>query len=163
MAKLWREKMSNRNITLADEQVKSLGKDMTITSALLGFKDNGQEMDIKCDSIKLLFLNHGLKNILTSKGKNPPDIQSLDNFEFRIGMANDGLFELFGYLVDRTEELSSDTHQEEEEEEKEEEEEFYDSLDTKMSLKFKLCQDAIDQIVPLQNSKTLLLIKGMVY
>lgn len=38
-----------------------------------------------------------------------------------------------------------------------------DSLDTKMSMKFKFCQDAIDQIVPLQSSKTVLLIKGTVY
>lgn len=44
-AKLWREKMTDRIITLAEEQRKSLDKDVTITSALLLRKNKSQDLE----------------------------------------------------------------------------------------------------------------------
>lgn len=44
-AKLWREKMTDIILTLAEEQRKSLDKDVTITSALLLFKNKSQDLE----------------------------------------------------------------------------------------------------------------------
>lgn len=59
-------------------------------------------------------------------------------------------------MIDETDDMSSDTYHEEIEENKEEEKHdddddddiFYDSLDWKMSLKFKFCSDSVENIVP---------------
>lgn len=69
-------------------------------------------------------------------------------------------------MIDETEETSSVIyHKEEREEDGEEHNDdiFYDSLDLKMSMKFKFCSDSIVNIVPLGNSKALILIKETVY
>lgn len=76
----------------------------------------------------------------------------LENLNFRIGIVNENLLDLFGNLVDETEELSSDVYQ------CEEKEEFYDSLDLKI-MDFKFASGHINNIIPLRNSQILLLLK----
>lgn len=82
-------------------------------------------------------------------------------------MASDNLFDLFRKLFDETEEMFSDTYQEEEGEngewEKHDDDIFYDLLDLKMSMKFKFRSDSVVNIVPLESSKTLFLIKETVF
>lgn len=98
-------------------------------------------------------------------------VQSLTKQDFRKGTVSDNLCDLFGKLTDETEEMSSDTYQEEEGANKEDEEhdddddddEFYDSLDLKMSMKFKFRSDSVINIVPLENSITFVLIKETIY
>lgn len=80
----------------------------------------------------------------------------MQNLEFRIGTANDCLFDSFGQLNDITEDFSSDVYRC-----KEEEEEFHETSDFKKLLKF--FSFPIDNIVPLQNSKVLLLSNGTVF
>ncbi|XP_065928448.1 uncharacterized protein [Magallana gigas] len=152
--KLWREKMTEKIISLTDNEEKMLEKDTTLASALLKCKERNLEIDR--ESIKIISLNCGLRNLLNKD-------TSVHCFEFRIGTTNDDLFSLFGKLIDETEELSSDICQYEEEEGEEEEDEFHDSLDLKVSMKFTFASHSIDNIVPLQNSKTILLSKGTVY
>lgn len=64
--------------------------------------------------------------------------------------------------------MSSDTYQEEDkkgkdEEKEEDDDEYYDSLDLKISSKFKLLPDSVDIILPLYNSNSLLLCNGTLY
>lgn len=92
----------------------------------------------------------------------------MTNQYFRKGTVSDNLFDLFGKLTDETEEMSSDTYQEEEGENEEGEEHidddiFYESLDLKMSMKFKFRSDSVINIVPLENSNTFVLKKETVY
>lgn len=95
------------------------------------------------------------------------DVQNMGNLDFRKGSGSDNLFDLFGKLIDETEEMSSDTYHEEEgengEEEEHDDEIFYDSLDLKMSMKFQFHSDSVTNIVPLENSKTLFLMNETVY
>lgn len=150
--KLWREKMTEKIITLTDNEEKMLEKDMTFASALLKCKERNLEIDR--EGVKIISLNCALRNLLNKD-------TCVRCFDFQIGVSNDDLLSLFGKLIDETEELSSDIcHCEEEEEE---EEEFHDCLDLKVSMKLKFASDSIDNIVPLQNSKTFLLSKGTVY
>lgn len=68
------------------------------------------------------------------------------------------VFDLLGKLIDETEDMSSNTYHEEMGENKEKEKHdddddddydiFYDSLDLKMSRKFKFCSDSVENIVP---------------
>lgn len=78
-------------------------------------------------------------------------VQSLTKQDFRKGTVCDDLCDLFGKWTDETEEMSSDTYQEEEGTNKEYEEhgdeDFYDSLDLKMSMKFKFHSDSVINIV----------------
>lgn len=88
----------------------------------------------------------------------------MENQDFRIGIVSDNLFDLFGKLIDETEDMSSDTYHEENGEGEEHGEDiFYDSLDLKMSMKFKFRSDSVVNIAPLQNSNTLFLINKTVY
>lgn len=111
-------------------------------------------MEIDREGIKIISLNCGLRSLLNKD-------TNVRCFDFQVGTTNDELFSLFGKLIDETEEMSSDICQCEEE--KEEEEEFHDCLDLKVSMKLTFASDSINNIVPLQNSKTFLLSKGTVY
>lgn len=124
-------------------------------------------MGIECGGIQIFLLNHGLRNLITDKNATRSSVQNLGNLDFRIGMACDKVFDLFGKLFDETEEMSSDTYHEEEGENGDEEEHgdeiFYDSLDLKMSMKFQFRSDSVANIVPLENSKTPFLMNETVY
>lgn len=165
--RLWREQMTEKIIKLADKQQKSLNKDVALMSALLQCKEKGLYLGIECEGIQIFLLNHGLRNLISDKNARRSGVQNLGNLDFRKGTVSDNLFDLFGKLIDETEEMSSDTyHGEEGENEKGEEhydDIFYDSLDLKMSMKFKFCSDSVVNIVPLENSKTLFLMKETVY
>lgn len=78
----WREKMTEEIIALADDQQKSLEKDVTLTSAVLQCKDKDLELGTDQTCVQIIFLNRGLKNLLSKD-------TSLPCFEFRIGMTND--------------------------------------------------------------------------
>lgn len=157
--KLWREQMTEKILYRADRQQKSLDKDIAVMSALLQCKEKGLYMGIECEGIKIFLLNNGLRNLIIDKNARRSDVQNKGNLDFRIGSGSDNLFDLFGKLIDETEEMSSDTYHEEEGENGEEEEHgdeiFYDSLDLKMSMQFQFRSDSVTNIVPLENSKTL--------
>lgn len=155
---LWIEKMTKRVIKLADKQQKSLNKDVALLCALLQCKEKGLFMGIECGGIQIFLLNHRLRNLISDKNAMRFGVQSLTKQDFRKGTVSDSLCDLFGKLTDETEEMSSDTYQEEEGTNKEYEEHgdydtFYESLDLKMSMKFKFHSDSVINIVPLENSK----------
>lgn len=99
----------------------------------------------------------GFRNLITDKSARWSCVEFGDfwyqNRKFRWKTT---VFDLLGKLIDETEDMSSDTYHEEIEENKEEEKHdhdddddiFYDSLDWKMSLKFKFCSDSVENIVP---------------
>lgn len=167
--KLWREQMTEKILSLAHKQEDSLDKDIALLSAVLKCIDKGLDMGIECESIQIFLLNHGLRNLISDKNAWRSGVQSLENQGFKIGNVSGNFFDLFGKLIDETEETSSDIYHKEEREEGEEDGEehnddiFYDSLDLKMSMKFKFCLHSIVNIVPLGNSKTLILIDETVY
>lgn len=158
--------MTKRIIKLADKQQKSLNKDVALMSALVQCKEKGLFMGIACESIQIFLLNHGVRDFISDKNARRTGVQSLTNQYFRKGTVSDNLFDLFGKLTDETEEMSS-TYQEEGENEEGEEhiddDLFYDSLDLKMSMKFKFRSDSVINIVPLENSNTFVLKKETVY
>lgn len=106
------------------------------------------------NSVEIIFLGHGLQNLLDKKNKNWSNDRCLRNLNLSIGIVNEDLFDLFGKFVDETEELSTDVYQCEEEEE----EEFYDSLDLKI-MDFKFASGPINNIIPLKNSQILFCLK----
>lgn len=164
--RVWREQMTESILKLAEKQQKSLNKDVALMSALLQCKEKGLYVGIEYDGIQIFLLNHGLMNLISDKNARRYGIQILENQDFRIGMASDNLFDLFGKLLDETEEMSSDTYQEEGENvnwEEHDDDIFYDSLDLKMVMKFKFRSDSVVNIVPLEISKTLFLIKETVF
>lgn len=125
-------------------------------------------MRIEYEGIQIFFLNHGLRNVISDTNAMRFGVQSLTKQDFRKGTVSDNLCDIFGKLTDEIEEMSSDTYQEEEGTNKEYEEhddddKFYDSLDLKMSMKFKFHSDSVINIVPLENSKTFVLINETVY
>lgn len=147
--------MTENILSLAHKQEDSLGKDIALLSALLKCIDKGLDMGIECESIQIVLLNQGFRNLISDKNAWRSGVQSLENQGFRIGNVSGNFFDLFGKLIDETEETSSVIyHKKEKEEEGEEHNDdiFYDSLDLKMSMKFKFCLDSIINIVPLGNS-----------
>lgn len=170
--KLWRMKITEKILNLAEKQQTSLGKDEALLSALLQYKSKGLDMGVEREGIQIFLLSHGFRNLISDKSARRYCVQSLENIDFRIENFAENLFDLFGKLIDETEDMSSDTYHEEEGEKEGEEEHdddddnddaFYDSLDLKMSMKFKFCSDSVENIVPLGDSKTLMLIQGKVY
>lgn len=72
----------------------------------------------------------------------------IGNLNFKIGIVAEKIFDLFGKLVDETEELSSDINQNEEKEE--EKEKLYVSLGLKI-MKFKFASGPVNNIIPVRN------------
>lgn len=165
--KLWREQMTEKILNLAHKQETTLGKDVALLSALLKCKGKRIDMEIERESIQIFLLNHGFRNLISDKITRRSGVQSLENQDFRIGIVFENVFDLFGKLIDETEETSSDIYHKVEREDEEVEEHnddtFYDSLELKMSMTFKFCLNSIVNIVPLGNSKLLILIKERVY
>lgn len=166
--KLWRMKITEKILNLAEKQQTSLGKDEALLSTLLQYKRKGLDMGMEREGIQIFLLSHGFRNLISDKSARRYCVQSLENIDFRIENFAENLFDLFGKLIDETEDMSSDTYHEEEGEKEGEEEHdddddaFYDSLDLKMSMIFKFCSDSVENIVPLGDSKTLMLIQGKV-
>lgn len=136
-------------------------------SALCQYKEKGLYMGIECEGIKIFLLNHGFRNLIIDKNARMSGVQNMGNLDFRKGSSSDNLFDLFGKLIDETEEMSSDTYHEDQGENGGEKEHgddtLYDSLDLQMAMKFKFRSDSLVNIVPLQNSKTLFLMNEKVY
>lgn len=164
-------KITEKILNLAEKQQTSLGKDEALLSTLLQYKSKGLDMGMEREGIRIFLLSHGFRNLINDKSARRYCVQSLENIDFRIENFAENLFDLFGKLIDETEDMSSDTYHDEEGEKEGEEEHdddddddaFYDSLDLKMSMIFKFCSDSVENIVPLGDSKTLMLIQGKVY
>lgn len=144
--KFWREEMTEKIIYLADIQTKCLQKGIALTSTLLQTKDSGLNLKKEYSSVEIIFLNHGLRNILEKGDRNWYNNWCLGNLNFKIGIVAENMFDLFGKLVDETEELSSDINQNEEEEE----EKLYGSLGLKI-MKFKFASGPVNNIIPVWN------------
>lgn len=87
-------------------------------SSLLQCKEKGLYMGIECEGIQIFLLNHGLRNLISDKNARRSGVKNLGNLDFRKGTVSDNLFDLFGKLIDKTEEMSSDTYHGEEGENK---------------------------------------------
>lgn len=61
--KLWREKMTEKIIYLAEIQIKCLQKDIALASVLLESKDSGLNLKRDYNTMEIIFLNHGLRNL----------------------------------------------------------------------------------------------------
>lgn len=146
--KLWREEMTEKIIYLADIQTKCLQKGIALTSALLQSKDSGLNLKKDYSSVEIIFLNRGLRNLLDKGNRNWYNNWCLGNLNFKIGIVAENIFDLFGKLVDETEELSSDINQNEEKEE--EKEKLYGSLGLKI-MKFKFASGPVNNIIPVSN------------
>lgn len=59
-------------------------------------------------SVEIIFLNYGLWNILGKGDRNWYNNWCLGNFNFKIGIVVENMFDLFGKLVDEIEELFFD-------------------------------------------------------
>lgn len=99
-------------------------------------------------SVEIIFLNHGLRNLLEKGNRNWYNNWCIGNLNFKIGIVAEKIFDLFGKLVDETEELSSDINQNEEKEE--EKEKLCVSLGLKI-MKFKLASGPVNNIIPERN------------
>lgn len=104
--------MTKKILYLADRQQKSLDKDIALMSALCQYKENGLYMGIECEGIKIFLLNHGFRNLIIDKNARRSGVQNMGNLDFRKGSNSNNLFDLFGKLIDETEEMSSDTYHE---------------------------------------------------
>lgn len=67
--KLWREEVMKKINNLADTQSKYLEKDMTLTSALLQFKDSDLNFKKDHNRVQVIFMNHGIKENSQKKRK----------------------------------------------------------------------------------------------
>lgn len=146
--KLWREEMTEKIIYLADIQTECLIKGIALTSVLLQSKDSGLNLKKDYSSVEIIFLNHGLRNLLEKGNRNWYNNWCLGNLNFKIGIVAENIFDLFGKLVDETEELSSDINQNEEKEE--EKEKLYGSFGLKI-MKFKFASGPVNNIIPVRN------------
>lgn len=61
--KRWREKMTEKIIYLAEIQTKCLQKDIALASVLLESKDSGLNLKRDYNTMEIIFLNHGLRNL----------------------------------------------------------------------------------------------------
>lgn len=95
----WRKQMTEKIISLTNNEERMLEKDTTLASALLKCKERNLEIDR--EGVKIISLNCALRNFLNKD-------TCVRCFDFQIGVSNDDLLSLFGKLIDETEEFSSD-------------------------------------------------------
>lgn len=85
--------MTRTIVNLKNNEEQTLKRDKALASALLVYKGKKLDFVINHECVKIIALNCGLKNILTKDNRQLSSLQSLD---FRVGIANDNLFCLFG-------------------------------------------------------------------
>lgn len=88
--------MTEKIIYLAEIQTKCLQKDIALASVLLESKDSGLNLKKDYNTMEIIFLNHGLRNLMAKENRNCSYNWCFGNLNFRIDIVAEDLLNYLG-------------------------------------------------------------------